>query len=216
MSEEQALGASCLSPLSRPQPGARCPAACAAPGVGVLSAQAAGIPHWLGARSPGGDGWPGLCPAHLRRGPARAALPRYSEVEARDAPSAVRESSAEPQGYPGCGRRNPSAAPPRTQSWLRARRAPPLRVLAGRSHLQEEVPWSATRLQVALWGGLYYVAEGHIMENRSLDAPRGPMGKWLDGKTRPGSPGDLPPSPAGAGAATCCCQPRRAGRGLFS
>lgn len=131
-------------------------------------------------------------------------------------PSAVRESAAEPQGYPGCGRRNPSAAPPRTQSWLRARWAPPLRVLARRSHLQEEVPWSSTRLQVALWEGLYSVAEGHIMENRSLDTVRGPMGKWLGGKTRPGSPGDLPPSPAGAGAATCCCQPRSAGRGLFS
>lgn len=108
MSEEQALGASCLSPLSRPQPGARCPAACAAPGVGVLSAQAAGIPHWLGARSPGGDGWPGLCPAHLRRGPARAALPRYSEVEARDAPPLCENRPPSPKVIPAAA----AAIPP--------------------------------------------------------------------------------------------------------
>lgn len=83
--EEQALGATCLSPLSRPQRGARCPRACAGPGVGALKAQAAGTPHWLDAVRPGGDGWPGFCPAHLRRGPARAALLLQKSPDPRDA-----------------------------------------------------------------------------------------------------------------------------------
>lgn len=43
-------------------------------------------------------------------------------------------------------------------------------------------------------------------KTRSMNALRRPMGKWQGSGARPGSSGDLPPRPPGAGATTCCCQ----------
>lgn len=59
------------------------------------------------------------------------------------------------------GRRNPSAAPPPTQSWLPPLARPAPCVLAGSSHFCRKCRGAGTGSQVALWGGLYSVAEGY-------------------------------------------------------